>query len=527
MLDDITIGNYQIVAANIANAYIPYYRDVSTAYPDITEGIGKVAREQQVKLARILGLLGRAMGRGVTSITKKELEELNELIEEVKEVHKQVSAWVKEGVLFSKDSEKAVKGLSISPEDIRVVSDVKKKRDKLRGKVSFALRHPFFGAMLGGLGYKGISVGRGALSALSGVLGPLEPLAGPLLGIAGGLGYGFYKGIKGIRRTDEGVKGALPFEDVTKGVVPPIYPKMEAKPLTPLMPTEVGAVPPRSLGAFRARSQRQKEEATEPLFYFFNKRAYKARWTRDVLRALTGKGVRGGVLEEIARGVPTSRTGRIAELLGGLTVWEFGKQLLRKGGKGVAGLFGLGLRYSPEIAFVAGMGTLLREIHSRMKEQEKATKEPVISQWKRYLSFKPFIEGLYTPFVQRLKYGLLGRMYRGLAEKIAPGVEPIPKVLPEKDYLLPNIPYDPGEAPYVPPKRLFKPATNIDDLKSEVMETNKKLDQVVSAIQTMPQQGSASTPVPREAANLRADNEDSFMTMLSLGFFIPELADTR
>ncbi len=57
---------------------------------------------------------------------------------------------------------------------------------------------------------------------------------------------------------------------------------------------------------FRLLSRRKKEESTESLFYFFNKRAYTAGWTRDVLKALRGGrgtgGSEGGIVDSIIGG---------------------------------------------------------------------------------------------------------------------------------------------------------------------------------------------------------------------------------
>lgn len=100
---------------------------------------------------------------------------------------------------------------------------------------------------------------------------------------------------------------------------------------------------------FRLLSRRKKEESTESLFYFFNKRAYTAGWTRDVLKALRGGrgtgGSEGGIVDSIIGGaVGASLTrflsgittiaivGGATILASGTVVWasDFWKKLTNK-----------------------------------------------------------------------------------------------------------------------------------------------------------------------------------------------------
>ena len=88
-LNDTTIGYYQIAARNISTAFIPYYKTAASSWSDTKSGVGKIIKEQQVRMSEAMGLLGRTMGRGTTLITRKELKTLDRLLDEIKKVHGQ------------------------------------------------------------------------------------------------------------------------------------------------------------------------------------------------------------------------------------------------------------------------------------------------------------------------------------------------------------------------------------------------------------------------------------------------------
>ncbi|MHA1592010.1 MAG: hypothetical protein ACTSUP_06030, partial [Candidatus Heimdallarchaeaceae archaeon] len=268
-LDDITIGSYQTIGLNVTTAYIPYYKDAAVLYSDTTKGAGKIIKDQQLRIADIMGLLGRTLGSGVTPITRKELKKLDNLLEELKKVHKQVDKWVKESSSFDKSTAKSLKGLSISPADIKDISMRKKGligRAKQAG--TFTMRHPFWGAIFGGLGWReGLSFARGALGAATQLAGPVAPLVTPALGVLGGLGYGTYRAAKWgyDKYRDRGEEGIV---DETLGTLSGTVPGA----MPGAIPGAVPGILAPTVGAFRTRTRRQKEEATESLFYFFNKR---------------------------------------------------------------------------------------------------------------------------------------------------------------------------------------------------------------------------------------------------------------
>jgi len=292
-LDDITIGNYQVLAANITRAYIPYYRNIATAYSDTEKGVGKVIREQQIRMADMLGLLARVEGKGVTPVTRKELKNLESLRKSWQEAHKQVVVWVKESIPFRKDSEKAIKDLGISPKDTKAAADVLKKPESERGGVISEIVHTL------GLRRMVPAISAGALAGIAAPM--LGPLAGPAAAVAG-LGYSGYKMVKGItgRRKTRLAGGDVSSAGLAGMPGAPGVPGLEGMPGiagTGVVEGIASTYPRDAAGKFLPRGDLTGVNTIEKsLFKFFNVRAMKAKWTRNLLRAIEKRGAADGAL---------------------------------------------------------------------------------------------------------------------------------------------------------------------------------------------------------------------------------------
>jgi len=284
-LDDITIGNYQVLTTNITKAYIPYYKNLAAVYSDTKKGTGKVIREQQIRMADMLGLLARVEGRGVTPITRKELKKLENLRTKLYEAHKQVSIWVEESIPFRKDSEKAVKDLGISPKDMKAASENARKAGPERGGAIAQLSR-----LLGMRGMRPM-VGAGVAMRLARpVLGPLAaPAEVGAVGVAG-----LTKILLGLTKQREG--------HVDSQRVPGMPEVSRLSGMAGLAGTGVvegmaSTYPRDDQGRFVPRGGLTGIDNIEKgLFKFFNIRALKAKWTRRLLRAVEKGGAGGGAL---------------------------------------------------------------------------------------------------------------------------------------------------------------------------------------------------------------------------------------
>lgn len=274
-LDDMTVANYQMVASKIASEYMPYYSNLSSAYSDVKVGIGKIISTQVERLKEILPLLARVSGKGVTPITKKEVSKLNELLENISTNHSQIKQWTKDSTSFKDISKKAAEkhGNTVTPSDLQFAKQAAtKSKEQPRG---------LGGDAIGILGSLSKALGFGSLkraAPVAALLPLLSSTAGPYIKpiIAA---YETFRGAKAlgglIAKPFKRKKSSFGFEKMPAPVSGMIDGIKQATGIT------AGREQP-----FRTLSRRKKEMVTEPLFYFFNKRAYKAGWTRDVLAAL-------------------------------------------------------------------------------------------------------------------------------------------------------------------------------------------------------------------------------------------------
>ena len=296
-LDDITIGNYQVLAANITRAYMPYYKNLATVYLDTEKGVGKIIREQQIRMSDMMGLLARVEGRGVTPITRKELKNLESLRSELYKAHKQVSIWVEESIPFRKDSEKAIKDLGISPKDMKAAAENARKVGPERGGA--------IAQLVRSLGMRGMRpiVGAGMLAHLARpVLGPLAaPAEIGAVGAAGLtkmlLGLVKRRKVRTAKQQESGLAGMPGAPGSVGALGAPGLAGMPGLAGTGVVEGIASTYPRDVQGRFVPRGGLTGIDNTEKaLFKFFNKRAMKARWTKRLLRAIEKGGAAGGTL---------------------------------------------------------------------------------------------------------------------------------------------------------------------------------------------------------------------------------------
>ena len=492
-LDDITLGNYQIIAASIANSYIPYYKNVATFYSDTKKGVGRVVKEQQGRFIESLGLLARAEGRGHTLITKKELKRLNFLLENIKKNHKHVSKWIAESPRFSKNSEKALEDLGVSPDDLKIVSELSKKKQSIGSRgAGYALRHPFWGGLLGSVGWKGGgALASGTLGLGQHLAGPAAPLVKPALGVAALGTYGLLRAPRNVGRLVRGGQAvgravAHPLDTIgrvgrgignwfkreyqgTYGEERGSRVGRTASPINEPIPSMRGAISPTMIegvaprvGAFRTLGRRKKEEATEPLFYFFNKRAYRAKWTRDVLKALKDK--KGGV--KLGLGL-----GKLMLPLIGLT------------------------------ASIGAAGLLLNEVIKSVKEYIDVKKKVKESVDKQKVLQKKFIDKESDEYMEDAR------------EAIAVGDEPTRKASINKVIAVQKRKLE------LDKPSLYKSWKAGGGLGGVIPGLKELGDRVVGAIKEQVRPAPAASPMSRDSMGQRSSDEDVLIDRISRGGF--------
>ncbi|MHA1692949.1 MAG: hypothetical protein ACTSU7_15095, partial [Candidatus Heimdallarchaeaceae archaeon] len=301
LFDDITIANYQLIKEKYQTQYIPYYEMMSQLNSNTKQGLGKIIFEALTDIKKTLPILDKVLqGKA----TKEDVEALNKTITQIQVNQVRLAKLAETSSKFRRESEKVAKFVNIPFKDImnvrksaqeseRIFRKNKEKRpgplEEIRKAENEISKFGFLRSLVygGGMYLGAPSVGRmirGSLGAASGLLGPLAPLVAPAVGLAGGLGYGAYKLGKGIRALTKGK--FVPSGILRPGEVIEERPGEVEKPIQPLtsegvkrqleqlgQPREIvgRGVLGATVGAFRARTRRQKEEATEPLFYFFNK----------------------------------------------------------------------------------------------------------------------------------------------------------------------------------------------------------------------------------------------------------------
>ncbi len=301
--------------------YLPYFTNLQMYYEreQIDDGDFHYVRSTRGKIQRAFVLIARSfLGAGNTASTQSELDELNQKLGEIETAKNYLIEKVPQQGALHNALKQATELTGIDPASMNLsvaISRKARKQHKERAKVPPIGIGGMIGGTIGSIGSM-LGLGRWGLAGAAGISQMLAPLLGPLFlpGMAAGLGVkALLKG--GSRLAGRGARWA---HSKTVGQGRPAYspavaspmaepaytPPQQTLPATPIMPKiapdpgghrlPVDRVLPatRGLSAVRQMSNRELHNATLPLWYFFNRLAYKARWTKDVLRALKGKGVK-------------------------------------------------------------------------------------------------------------------------------------------------------------------------------------------------------------------------------------------
>lgn len=320
--DTANLPSLKMIQYELSKVYLVYFDNLLQVYSSNTIQGKKIFIAKQ-KTQKAIRIVGRALGAGGTAITKSELKQLHSLVREVNVARDEFTDYVRATKEERVEIDKIEEEVDINKEDIKITEEMVqkvvdarikeiKKPTKIREKISGGFRK--------GLGYKPLmygGVGYYGQELISSLAGPYGAPLGAITGL-GVLGARVLRRYRQRRHEEPGIPTIQPEISVTEPGIP-----------TPTIPTP-GLIPAPKYGAFRARTRRQKEEASEPLFYFFDKRAHKASWTRDVLQALKGRRVGkvagvggvGGVEAGFAGGIGAGITSLV--LKGAVTTYVLG-----------------------------------------------------------------------------------------------------------------------------------------------------------------------------------------------------------
>lgn len=310
----------------LVNDYLPYFTALDKSeLIFVAENKGIVA-VTTVKIKRAISLIARVfLGTGVTPSTPQELVNLNKILDEINVAYADISNRALEYAGLKEALNQATELTAISPDELSLAVQLSRKERKKfeqrgakRGGVEGVI-----GSILKGIGLKtpGQLIGAGIGTQLAAPL--LGPYATPSILFGGyqALRLGSWLGKKGLEGLGWGAKklyrsGRLP-KQMGKG--DKRAPRETAAPNIPVSipePVRETAAQPRDfLGQFlpksgtrKKRTKRELMYEAAPINYFFDKQANKAKWTKDLLKAVkqigrfTGGAKGTGILGDVLAG---------------------------------------------------------------------------------------------------------------------------------------------------------------------------------------------------------------------------------
>lgn len=306
-VDQFNTQTLEALHTKLSRDYLGLFRSLQKLYQ---KGKQRKALDSTVKeLNQTVALLNNILRKG--SISKEDAETLTTGINKINE-DKDYFLQQAQGVqAFRERLDQVSEATGVSLEDLNITEEivrrgVRQARKKPLRKAVSALRGamPETRGVIGGLA-------RGAGVA---ALGPFAPLAG--------MGIGALRDVLGLGRRVGGLAVGAVRERrqarLGRMLRPAAY--RAAPEELEYMAARRGVAPGlsafRGLGRQPVSRRRSREEAVAPLTYFFNKKAYRAKWTRDVLKWIKESGKGKGKFRTMLTGLFTSLGAAIGPLLG-------------------------------------------------------------------------------------------------------------------------------------------------------------------------------------------------------------------
>ncbi len=294
-----------VVQKRLMDDYLPFFENIQGYYadtaPDSKEA--KLCNKMVTHIKRANKLISRVfLGVGLTASTKAELKQLNQVLEEIEVGKDYLTQRLPNDTALSQFLNMAEEKTGIKREDLDMSVALTSKAKKDKTDASGAGLGGIFGGYIGkglgavGLGPKRIIAGAGIGQILAPLLGPywaMLPAAYMTAHVLGKAGFAAGRGIGGLGRRGRAAfnrrrktaGGEKFFESLAQRApasvpVPDAMPGAFASPVMPKPGRDLkGRFAPEGLSGEIALGMRK----------FFDHGAYRARWTKAALRALTGK----------------------------------------------------------------------------------------------------------------------------------------------------------------------------------------------------------------------------------------------
>lgn len=272
-VDQFNTDILEAIGRKLSRDYLEFFRSVTSIYK---EGpLAKSANEALEKTKKTIILLSEVIRKGIT--TREDAKDLVGSIGEINGAKDTFLEEVQKSEAFRSQVQAISETVGVSPEDLSITKEVVQKgikqvRRGREGVPGFLKR-----TMPGAVGAaREVAGGVGAA-----VLGPFGPMAMGTLREAYGLG----RGIAGKLQERREAKLAARLRPAVAGYPPEVFERVAAR--------RAGGVPVSGIRGYGRR--RSKEEMTAPFMDFFNRKAYQARWTKELLKYMKdlSKGMRG------------------------------------------------------------------------------------------------------------------------------------------------------------------------------------------------------------------------------------------
>jgi len=252
----------------LSRDYLGFFKSLSNLY---RKSVQKKEIEATIlKINRMISLLESVVLTGV--IDKKDIDKLVTQVNEINEDRDYYLHKVTEVKAFSEKISRVTAKTGISPEDLNITEEIVKGVTRQAVRAQKGRVDSFFRGTMPGVSGLVAEVGRGALAA---VAGPFAPIISPIVGDIFRLGRG------AIRRTYQRRKRRLAGQLRPVARVSPVAAEemFRARGRAPILE-----------GLGRRISIKR---AADPLTYFFNRKAYRTKWTKELLQRIKRLGGRG------------------------------------------------------------------------------------------------------------------------------------------------------------------------------------------------------------------------------------------
>lgn len=258
------------LSTKLSRDYLGFFGSLSKLY---TKG------EQKKKLNSVVGRVRKSITLldNMISAAKVSEDDVENLLADVEEINKSRDyflAQAEQNRSLEGKIQKATEATGVSPQDLNITKEIIRKGAAQVRRRTREGAAPFLKRTMPGTIGLGAELGKGALAAALGPFAPIAGMAGTILKGIAGVGAGIRE--KRQLRREEKLAGRI--APMAQGFEPSVFERLRAKRAGQPLAAGFGGVARRT--PFRRQS---KEEMVFPLTYFFDKKAHKAKWTKEVL----------------------------------------------------------------------------------------------------------------------------------------------------------------------------------------------------------------------------------------------------